>query len=59
MARAFRDFASALYRSRWQVELDLRSIKSVMQMNILRCKSAKMLLKEIATHLLAYNLTKQ
>lgn len=48
----------ALYRSRWQVELDLRSIKSVMQMNILRCKSAKMVLKEIATHLLAYNLVR-
>lgn len=47
-----------LYRSRWQVELDLRSIKAVMQMDILRCKSAPMVLKEIATHLLAYNLVR-
>lgn len=47
-----------LYRSRWQVELDLRSIKSVMQMDILRCKSAQMVRKEIATHLLAYNLVR-
>jgi hypothetical protein len=47
-----------LYRSRWQVELDLRSIKSVMQMDILRCKSAAMVRKEIATHLLAYNLVR-
>ncbi len=28
-----------LYRSRWQVELDLRAIKNVMQMDLLRCKS--------------------
>jgi hypothetical protein len=48
----------ALYRSRWQVELDLRSIKAVMQMDILRCKSATMVRKEIATHLLAYNLVR-
>lgn len=47
-----------LYRSRWQVELDLRSIKAVMQMDILRCKSAPMVRKEIATHLLAYNLVR-
>lgn len=47
-----------LYRSRWQVELDLRSIKAVMQMDILRCKSAAMVRKEIAAHLLAYNLVR-
>lgn len=48
----------ALYRSRWQVELDLRSIKSVMQMDVLRCKSPPMVEKEIAAHLLAYNLVR-
>jgi hypothetical protein len=47
-----------LYRLRWQIELDLRSIKTVMQMEILRCKSAKMVEKEIAVHLLAYNLVR-
>jgi Transposase DDE domain len=47
-----------LYRLRWQVELDLRSIKTVMQMDILRCKSPKMVCKEIAVHLLAYNLVR-
>ncbi|MCI0353768.1 MAG: IS4 family transposase, partial [Acidobacteria bacterium] len=47
-----------LYRLRWQVELDLRSIKTVMQMNILRCKSPEMVCKEIAVHLLAYNLVR-
>lgn len=48
----------ALYRSRWQVELDLRAIKDVMQMDILRCKSPSMVEKEIAAHLLAYNLVR-
>jgi hypothetical protein len=47
-----------LYAWRWQVELDLRSIKSVMQMDILRCQSPAMVLKEIAAHLLAYNLVR-
>jgi hypothetical protein len=48
----------ALYRSRWQVELDLRAIKAVMQMDILRCKTPAMVEKEIAVHLLAYNLVR-
>jgi len=30
------------------VELDLRSIKAVMQMDVLRCKSPPMVCKEIA-----------
>jgi hypothetical protein len=47
-----------LYTMRWQVELDLRSIKSVMQMDILRCKTPEMVEKEIAAHLLAYNLVR-
>jgi hypothetical protein len=45
-----------LYRSRWHVELDFRSIKDVMQMDVLRCKTAQMVRKEVAVHLLAYNL---
>lgn len=47
-----------LYALRWNVELDLRSIKTVMQMDILRCKSPEMVQKEIAAHLLAYNLVR-
>jgi hypothetical protein len=39
-------------------QLDLRSIKSVMQMDILRCKTPEMVCKEIAVHLLAYNLVR-
>jgi hypothetical protein len=47
-----------LYGQRWQIELDFRSIKTVMQMEILRCKSPDMIRKEIATHVLAYNLVR-
>jgi hypothetical protein len=36
--------------------MDLRSIKDVMQMDVLRCKSPEMVEKEIWMHLLAYNL---
>jgi len=45
-----------LYKRRWDGELDIRSIKSTMQMDILRCKTPDMVHKEIWTHLLAYNL---
>ncbi|MGI9471233.1 MAG: transposase, partial [Rubripirellula sp.] len=45
-----------LYRARWNNELDLRSIKSVMQMECLRCKTPELVRKEIWTHALAYNL---
>lgn len=45
-----------LYRQRWQIELDFRAIKCEMQMHILRCKTPMMVQKEIAAHLLGYNL---
>lgn len=48
----------SLYRNRWQVEVDLRSIKAVMGMDVLRAKSPQMVNKEIAVHLLAYNLVR-
>lgn len=44
-----------LYRQRWQAELNLRSLKSAMQMDHLRCLTPEMVRKEIAMHLLAYN----
>jgi hypothetical protein len=46
----------SLYERRWDGEVDIRSIKSTMQMDILRCKTPDMVHKEIWTHLLAYNL---
>ena len=45
-----------LYKRRWDGELDIRSIKVSMKMDILRCKTPDMVHKEIWTHLLAYNL---
>jgi Transposase DDE domain len=47
---------ATLYRARWNNELDLRSIKSTMQMHQLRCKTPESVRKEIWTHALAYNL---
>jgi hypothetical protein len=51
-----KDDLAFLYRARWNNELDLRSIKSTMQMDVLRCKTPELVHKEIWTHLLAYNL---
>jgi len=45
-----------LYQKRWKIELDFRSIKTQMGMEMLRCQSADMVEKEVAVHLLAYNL---
>ncbi len=45
-----------LYDRRWAGEVDLRSIKISMQMDILRCKTPDMIRKELWAHLLAYNL---
>lgn len=47
-----------LYGSRWNIEVDLRSIKAEMGMDILRCKSPDMVRKEVAVHLLAYTLAR-
>jgi len=47
---------NALYIQRWHIELDLRAIKTVMGMEILRCKSAQMVQKEVGAFFLAYNL---
>lgn len=47
-----------LYGWRWHIELDFRAIKAVMQMDVLRCKTPAMIDKEIAAHLLAYNLVR-
>jgi hypothetical protein len=51
-----RDDLAQLYRARWNIELDLRSIKHVLQMDVLRCKTPDLVRKEIWMHVLAYNL---
>jgi hypothetical protein len=45
-----------LFRARWNCELDLRSVKTIMGMAHLTCESPEMIRKEIWTYLLAYNL---
>jgi hypothetical protein len=45
-----------LYRWRWQAELHLRSLKTVLQMDHLRCKTPERVRNEFYTHLLSYNL---
>lgn len=47
---------NSLYKQRWQVELDIRNIKTTMKMDVLRCKAPDAVEKEIWVHLLAYNL---
>jgi len=46
----------SLYRNRWQVELDLRNIKTTLGMERLSCQTPAMAIKEIWVYLLAYNL---
>src|SRR5215471_14564061 len=54
--QASREELASLYRARWNNELDLRSIKITLQMDMLRCKAPELVRKEIWTHVLAYNL---
>jgi Transposase DDE domain len=51
-----KDDLARLYRARWSAELDLRSLKQVLQMDVLRCKTPELVRKELWTHVLAYNL---
>jgi hypothetical protein len=44
------------YHARGNAELDLRSLKRTLQMDVLRCKTPELVRKEIWTHILAYNL---
>ena len=46
----------ALYQQRWNIELDLRNIKTTLGMDQLSCKTPDMAVKEIWAYLLAYNL---
>jgi hypothetical protein len=47
---------AALYSQRWHGELDLRSIKAALGMDILRCRTPEMVRKELWMYVLAYNL---
>jgi hypothetical protein len=46
---------SALYARRWNVELDLRNLKTTTGMDVLNCQTPQMNEKQLWVHLLAYN----
>lgn len=48
-----------LYRRRWDAELNLRSLKIVLQMDYLRCKTPHRVRNEFYMHILAYNLIRK
>jgi Transposase DDE domain len=49
---------ASLYRQRWHGELDIRSLKTAMRMDVLRCRTPAMVRKEFWAHLLAYDLVR-
>jgi hypothetical protein len=51
-----KDDLGKLYRARWHGELDLRSLKQTLQMDVLRCKTPALVRKEVWAHIPAYNL---
>ena len=48
-----------LYHQRWLVELDIRSIKTTMNMEVLKTKTPESCRREVWMHALAYNLARQ
>jgi hypothetical protein len=44
-----------IYEIRWHLEINLKSIKETMDMDMLSCKTPEMVRKEIGIHFLAYN----
>lgn len=53
--RIGKDDLSQLYARRWNVELDLRNLKTTTGMDVLRCQTPEMNAKQLWAHLLAYN----
>jgi len=43
------------YTTRWDIEICIREIKTLMDINVLRAKSPDMLRKELTASLIAYN----
>jgi hypothetical protein len=49
---------ATLYRRRWQVETNLRHLKTTMGLETLKCKSVEGVLKELWVYALVYNLVR-
>ena len=45
----------ALYRRRWQIETDLRSLKGALGMDVLRCETVPGVLRELWVYVMVYN----
>lgn len=54
-----KDDIGALYKKRWQAELDLRSLKQTLGMDRLRCTAPELVERELWMHVLAYNLVRK
>jgi len=47
------------YTMRWNIEISIREVKTIMDINVLRSKSREMLFKELLIALTAYNLVRK
>ena len=47
---------AGLYQSRWQIETNLKYLKTTMGMDVLRCKSPDGIIKELWAYMIVYNL---
>jgi hypothetical protein len=52
------DAIRELYARRWTIELHFAQIKTILQLDVLRCQSPGMIHKELQIHLIAYNLVR-
>jgi hypothetical protein len=48
-----------LYTSRWDIEISVREVKTIMDINVLRSKTPEMALKELTVSLATYNLIRK
>jgi hypothetical protein len=53
-----RDALAELYQSRWRIETNLGYLKTTMKMDVLRCKTADGVMKELWAYVIVYNLVR-
>ncbi len=54
-----KDEIQTLYLTRWDIEISIREVKTIMDINILRSKTPDMALKELTVSLATYNLIRK
>lgn len=54
-----KDEIQMIYLTRWDIEISIREIKTIMDVNILRSKTPEMALKELTVALATYNLIRK